>query len=241
MLTHTHVAGAVALGAGVALATGTPSHEVLPILLLSAAGGILPDIDVPYGRAAQVLAVLEGGILGAGLGWFITQEILPAVAGGLAGAALGGVGLLFLLGATLLVPLAWRVPALVVLGGAGLAGCLLRSRTRRWSILSAALHMAGGHRGPTHSLLGLGLTTAVGLLLRATIVWWALPLGVLSHLFLDTLTWGGVPWLWPWKKHFRARWALHTGSWVENVVVFPLLLATVAVEGLAWLLAGWLR
>ena len=65
------------------------------------------------------------------------------------------------------------------------------------------------------SLLRLGLTTAVGLLLRAAITWWALPLGVLSHLLLDTLTWGGVPWLWPWKKHFRARWALHTLSLIH--------------------------
>jgi membrane-bound metal-dependent hydrolase YbcI (DUF457 family) len=163
------------------------------------------------------------------------------VAGGLAGAALGGVGLLLLLGATMLAPPAWRVPALVVLAGAGLGGCLLRSRTRRWSILSAALHLAGGHRGPTHSLLCLAITAAVGLLLRETIAWWALPLGVLSHLVLDTLTWGGVPWLWPWKRRFRAWSALHTGSWVENGVVFPLLLITAAVEGLALWPGGGLR
>jgi membrane-bound metal-dependent hydrolase YbcI (DUF457 family) len=126
---------------------------------------------VSYGRAAPVLAVLEGGILGAARGGLVTREILPAVAGGLAGAALGGAGLLLLLGATVLAPLAWRVPILAVLGGAGLVGCLLRSRTRRWSILSAALPVASGHRGPTHSLLNLGLTTAVGLLLRASITW----------------------------------------------------------------------
>ena len=81
----------------------------------------------------------------------MTRGILPAIAGGLAGAALGGVGLLLLLGATVLAPLAWRVPVLAVLGGAGLEGCLLRSRIHRWSILSAALPGAGGHRGPTHS------------------------------------------------------------------------------------------
>jgi len=207
-------------------------------ILLSAAGGLLPDVDVPYGRAAQVLAILEGGSLGAALGWLVTGEILPAVAGGLTGAALGGAGILLLLGATVLAPLAWRVPVVAVLGGAGIVGCLLRSRTRRWSILSTALHVAGGHRGPTHSLLCLSLTTAVGLLLRATITWWALPRGVLAHLLLDTLTWGGVPWLWPWPKHFRTRWALHTGSWVENVVVFPLRLITAVAEGLAWLPGG---
>jgi inner membrane protein len=89
---------------------------------------------------------------------------------------------------------------------------VLRSRACRGSILSAALHLAGGHRGPTHSLPGLGLTAAVGLLLRAMVIWWALSLGVLSHLMLDSLTWGGVPWLWPWKRHFRVPWAPHTGS-----------------------------
>ena len=43
MLSHTHIAGAAALCAGVALATGAPQDELLPILLLGAAGGIFPD------------------------------------------------------------------------------------------------------------------------------------------------------------------------------------------------------
>jgi membrane-bound metal-dependent hydrolase YbcI (DUF457 family) len=89
--------------------------------------------------------------------------------------------------------------------------------------------------------LGLGPAAAVGLLLREAIAWWALPLGVLSHLLLDTLTWGGAPWLWPGKKHFCARWALHTGSGVENRVAFPLLLVAAVVEGVAWLPGGWWR
>jgi len=95
--------------------------------------------------------------------------------------------------------------------------------------------------GPTHSLLCLAITAAAGLLLRETIAWWALPLGVLSYLVLDTLTWGGLPWLWPWKRHFRAGWALHTGSWVEKLVAFPPLLVTAVVEGLALLPGGWLH
>jgi hypothetical protein len=70
---------------------------------------------------------------------------------------------------------------------------LLRSRTHRWSILSAARPGVGDHRGPPHSLLGRGLITAVGLLLRATIIWWALPWGVLAHLLLDTLTGAAGP------------------------------------------------
>jgi membrane-bound metal-dependent hydrolase YbcI (DUF457 family) len=92
--------------------------------------------------------------------------------------------------------------------------------------------VAGGHRGPTHSLLGLAVTAAIGLLLQATLAWWALPRGVLAHLMLDTLTGGGGPWLWPWRKHLRAQWALHTGSGVGHGGVFPLLLAMVAVEGM---------
>jgi len=91
MLTHTHVTGAAALCAGAALITGVPRNELVPLLLLGVAGGLLPDVDVPYGRAAQLLAVLEGGILGTALGWLVTREILPAVAGVLAGVALAGV------------------------------------------------------------------------------------------------------------------------------------------------------
>jgi membrane-bound metal-dependent hydrolase YbcI (DUF457 family) len=89
--------------------------------------------------------------------------------------------------------------------------------------------------------LGLAVTAAIGLLLQATLAWWALPRGVLAHLMLDTLTGGGGPWLWPWRKHLRVRWALHTGSWVENAIVFPLLLVTAAVAGLALLPGGGLR
>ena len=150
----------------------------------------------------------------------------------IAGAAALCAGAALLTGA----PKSEALPILLV--GAGMVGFLLRSRTRRWSILSAALHVAGGHRGPTHSLLCLAVAMGSGWFCREVVAWWALPLGVLSHLALDTLTWGGVPWLWPWKKHFRVRWALHTGSWVENAVAFPLLLITVAAEGLALLPGG---
>ena len=73
------------------------------------------------------------------------------------------------------------------------------------------------------------ISSEYALLLQATVTWWALPLGILSHLMLDTLTWGGVPWLWPWEKHFRARWALHTGSWVEHMIAFPLLLSLIHI------------
>ena len=53
-------------------------------------------------------------------------------------------------------------------------------------------------------------------------------IGMVSHLIMDTLTKDGVPWLLPWGFKFGfpplRRLRIHTGSWVELFVVFPLLI-----------------
>jgi len=99
--------------------------------------------------------------------------------------------------------------------------------------------MMGGHRFITHSLLGV---VAVGFLLHLLLaffhpvmpnvqiefVWWAFMIGMVSHLFMDSFTKEGVPWLLPIPikfgippiRHFRVT----TGKWVENFIIFPLLL-----------------
>jgi inner membrane protein len=97
----------------------------------------------------------------------------------------------------------------------------------------------GGHRFITHSLLGVALVGWLANWLLVFLqpvmpnvdihlVWQAFMIGVLSHLVMDTFTKEGVPWLLPLPfkiglpplKMLR----LTTGKWVENFVVFPVLM-----------------
>jgi inner membrane protein len=98
--------------------------------------------------------------------------------------------------------------------------------------------MMGGHRFITHSLLGIGLA---GFLVHSLLlflqpimptvqieyVWWAFMIGMTSHLIMDSFTKEGVPWLLPIPIKFGIpplkRLRITTGKWVENVIVFPLL------------------
>lgn len=99
--------------------------------------------------------------------------------------------------------------------------------------------MLGGHRFLTHSLLGLGL---VGFLfwtllvflqpimpnVQIAYVWWALMIGALSHLVMDSFTKEGVPWLLPIPVKFGfpplRRFRITTGKWTENFVALPLVI-----------------
>lgn len=69
----------------------------------------------------------------------------------------------------------------------------------RFFPFSGFLHERFGHRGLTHSLLGLALAMAsfAPLVLWRFELWLALFLGYLSHLVLDMATLEGVPLLWP--------------------------------------------
>jgi inner membrane protein len=99
--------------------------------------------------------------------------------------------------------------------------------------------MLGGHRFLTHSIIGLvlfGYAFHFLLIFLHPIighvdtgyVWWAFMIGMFSHLFMDTLTKEGVPWLLPIPIKFGIpplkAWRITTGKWAETWVVFPLLL-----------------
>jgi inner membrane protein len=99
--------------------------------------------------------------------------------------------------------------------------------------------MMGGHRFITHSIVGVLLAGfLVNLLLtfvhpilphvQTDIVWWAFMIGMLSHLIMDSFTKEGVPWLLPLPIKFGfpplRKFRITTGKWVENFVVFPLIL-----------------
>lgn len=99
--------------------------------------------------------------------------------------------------------------------------------------------MMGGHRFITHSVVGLFLAGfLVNLLLgilhpimpnvQTDIVWWAFMIGMVSHLIMDSFTKEGVPWLLPIPIKFGfpplKRFRITTGKWIENFVVFPVLI-----------------
>lgn len=99
--------------------------------------------------------------------------------------------------------------------------------------------LMGGHRFITHSLIGvfvMGLLVSMLLNflypimpgVQLDIVWWAFMIGMISHLVMDSFTKEGVPWLLPIPIKFGfppiKRLRVTTGKWVENFVVFPLLI-----------------
>ncbi|MGB4967372.1 MAG: metal-dependent hydrolase [Candidatus Saccharimonadales bacterium] len=100
--------------------------------------------------------------------------------------------------------------------------------------------LVGGHRFFCHSILGLAVF-GVGVMallqflqpimphIDIDLVWLAFMIGMVSHLIMDTTTKEGVPWLLPLPYKFGLpplrRFRITTGSWVENLVVLPLLIA----------------
>jgi inner membrane protein len=108
--------------------------------------------------------------------------------------------------------------------------------------------LLGGHRFLTHSLAG---AAAIGWLAHwllvflhpimprvdISLVWWAFMIGIASHLVMDTFTKEGVPWLLPIPYKFGIPplkdLRVTTGRFVENLIIFPGLLALDA-----WLLAS---
>jgi inner membrane protein len=112
-------------------------------------------------------------------------------------------------------------------------------RIRAGSIIGKIVQpLLGGHRYISHSVIGIflfgGFTRFVldqmhhVLLVDMNIVWWGFMIGFLSHLFMDTFTHDGVPWLFPIPikfgipplRAFRPK----TGGIVEKSFVFPMLL-----------------
>ncbi|MBF6590895.1 MAG: metal-dependent hydrolase [Ktedonobacterales bacterium] len=85
----------------------------------------------------------------------------------------------------------------------------------------AALGVVGTHQSQ--------LRAGAGLAFRAFLV------GYFLHLIADSLTEGGVPWLWPNRTRFgfppKRHWRFRSGSGIEPVVVF--FVCTVVVAGVA--------
>lgn len=106
---------------------------------------------------------------------------------------------------------------------------------RRAPVASWGAELLFGHRGFFHSLLG---ALAAGWLVPALLGRLGLAVsreavlaGYLSHLALDTLTPGGVPWLWPLPRGVSLP-LVRTGGALEKLVVAPSLF--VLAGYLAW-------
>lgn len=122
-------------------------------------------------------------------------------------------------------PTLHQVPDLVLFASGALVGGLLpdvdhpQSKLgRRLPIISHLISLIFKHRGATHSL-------AFAILTGALAVWYSKPLalglvlGHLTHLACDSLTDGGIPIFWPWKKRFGWR-IIRTGGlaeWLINI------------------------
>lgn len=109
---------------------------------------------------------------------------------------------------------------------------------RKVPMLPKLLTVTVGHRGLLHSIPGaimVSLLMASVAKLFLTNLFPDLLLlvmaGYLSHIFIDTFTNSGCPWLWPLPIHIRVP-LVHTGSLIEKLVIFP---ATVLLfTWLAW-------
>jgi inner membrane protein len=118
-------------------------------------------------------------------------------------------------------------------------------------VVSREIQKHAGHRTIFHSLVGLAIAGAIvfavewGLAYLFKTVGWSLTSGALVaqvalvallvgyglHLVADSLTLGGVPWLWPLHKRFgfppKRSWRFRSGSAVEPVVVVAISVAVV--------------
>jgi inner membrane protein len=115
-------------------------------------------------------------------------------------------------------------------------------------IISKEIQRLAGHRTFFHSLLGLafgsllaiGFESVVSSLLVARgytlparfvasshIFFFGVLFGCIFHIAADSLTLGGVPLLWPYKKRFgfppNHNWRFRTGSWPEFVIVWTVI------------------
>ncbi len=101
---------------------------------------------------------------------------------------------------------------------------------RRVRVVSVPVAMIFGHRGVTHSLVALAVCLAGLLLLGRDAVAAPVIVGYMSHLLCDSITIGGVPLLWPWRRPFGLR-LVRTGSALEMAFAAGLL----ALAGRPWL------
>mgnify|MGYP003576127162 FL=1 len=104
-------------------------------------------------------------------------------------------------------------------------------RTLAWIIGSIF-----GHRGITHSVLGVGLLSASMSFIPhlPTVCYWAVILGCVTHILGDMCTVSGVPLFWPLDRCFRVG-VMRTGHYFETQILTPVLTVVSTVVGIGTL------
>ncbi|KNZ70365.1 Inner membrane protein YdjM [Thermincola ferriacetica] len=181
----------------------TFSAIIAPVVMMFAAaiGSLLPDLDHPNST--------------------ITHEVVPEIP------VLAGTRIAELIAGATMLAAAWYMgkhPVLPVFQGV-LNFILIATG------LTVLIFTLAGHRGMTHSLLGLAITsTAAWYIQDAVGIWqrWgvnilpAFVLGYSLHLLADALTNSGVPLLYPYRKRFALPW-FNTGSLKERFFSYLML------------------
>jgi len=143
------------------------------------------------------------------------------------------------------LPTATIVACLIATQVGALLPDIDQASNQLWNLLPADkllgkfLHkLFGTHRTLSHSFLGILFVYSIGLWLlpklfnssfiNPILVFWALMIGYISHLFLDMLTEEGIPLLFPIKLKFGIppikSWRIKSGKWMEKFIIFPLIL-----------------
>lgn len=181
---HAHIPAGVAFAAGACLVTHIPLS--IPMLIAGGVGGALPDIDHPSGNGAvSSLGSKAGGLIQSATGGRVT--IFKKV---------GMVGDMFILKP--LVHL-WLLFAQHVLSPLYMKIYEAFGSGIGWSEDDPAEHRGG----LTHSIVFMLFTTILmfpitNFLMHDNLVLAGLELGILSHLFADSVCKSGIKWFWPW-------------------------------------------
>ena len=107
-------------------------------------------------------------------------------------------------------------------------------------LVPKAINKAFGHRTFTHSLMIPIFIGGIAYLCRnnknAFLGLICFGIGFLMHLIQDTLTKGGVPWLYPLKRKRFSLLPIRSGNPIE--IVFTIILIGIYVGGLSYVLTG---
>lgn len=181
---HAHIPAGVAFAAGACLVTHIPLS--IPMLIAGGIGGALSDIDHPSGNGAvSSLGSKAGGLIQSATGGRVSMFKRIGMVGDMI-VLKPLVRLWLLLARHVLSPLYMTMYKAF---GSGLG----------WSDGDPAEHRGG----LTHSIAFMLSTTLLmfpmtNFLMHDNLVLAGLELGILSHLFADSVCKSGIKWFWPW-------------------------------------------